>query len=315
MTYDNMLHIFLQKLYDNLQPTATAQPGIAADRFAREISAILEASPSALAAAECQSVGRRHYTYTLDISRFAQKAGSMSLGSRLRYHWPVCILFGVLLLSVILTLFAAITYIYDQFSLLVSIVGMGILLAAVSITWLITRSTRHSATSTSLDKITHLGLVLGLLWVIEITINNAVAPPLPARDIIDNIFWAVIAIGMLVGSIAAGYHSGRASQGIRVGTWSGFVSGVVACGMALSIVVFGMSLLLSDPLNIAEWSGQPRGVTAPTMAAYFAYETFAGAFLHLTVLGIGMGFVLGMVGGALGALTKRGQRTLRREQR
>jgi len=34
-----------------------AQPGIAADRFAREIIGILKASSSALAAAECQAVG------------------------------------------------------------------------------------------------------------------------------------------------------------------------------------------------------------------------------------------------------------------
>jgi hypothetical protein len=37
---------------------AFAQPGIAADRFAREIVGILKASTSTLAAAECQTVGR-----------------------------------------------------------------------------------------------------------------------------------------------------------------------------------------------------------------------------------------------------------------
>jgi hypothetical protein len=38
-----------------------AQPGIAVDRFAREIVRILRASPSALAATECQSVGLLYY--------------------------------------------------------------------------------------------------------------------------------------------------------------------------------------------------------------------------------------------------------------
>ena len=37
--------------------TAAAQPGIAVDRFAREIVGFLKASPSALAATECQPVG------------------------------------------------------------------------------------------------------------------------------------------------------------------------------------------------------------------------------------------------------------------
>ena len=40
-----------------IPPHAAAQPGIAADRFAREIVAILKLSPSALAATECQPVG------------------------------------------------------------------------------------------------------------------------------------------------------------------------------------------------------------------------------------------------------------------
>ena len=35
----------------------SAQPGIAADRFAREIVRFLKAFPGALAAAECQAVG------------------------------------------------------------------------------------------------------------------------------------------------------------------------------------------------------------------------------------------------------------------
>ncbi len=35
----------------------SAQPGIAADRFAREIVRFLEIVPGALAAAECQTVG------------------------------------------------------------------------------------------------------------------------------------------------------------------------------------------------------------------------------------------------------------------
>ncbi len=42
-----------------IPPHAAAQPGIAADRFAREIVAILKLSPSALAATECQPVGRQ----------------------------------------------------------------------------------------------------------------------------------------------------------------------------------------------------------------------------------------------------------------
>jgi len=40
------------------------------------------------------------------------------------------------------------------------------------------------------------------------------------------------------------------------------------------------------------------------MAAYYAYETFAGAFLHLIILGIFMGLLLGLLGGTVGKVIK-----------
>jgi hypothetical protein len=225
-------------------------------------------------------------------------------------HRSLYILLCIQLLSAILVPIIALNYTYSAFSLVASGLGFALLLAALGATWFITRTTRQGEAPAALDTITLLGLVLGLVWVVEIGVNNAVAPPLLARDFIDNIFWALIAIGILVASVVAAYQSGRLSHGIAVGTWSGFVSGVVACGAGLALVVFGMSLLLSDPLNLAEWSNRAKDSTAPTMASYFAYETFAGALLHLVVLGISMGFVLGVVGGMLGKVVKRGRHGL-----
>jgi hypothetical protein len=222
-------------------------------------------------------------------------------------HPSVYILLCILLLSALLVPWIGFNYAYDAFSRIATGLGFAVLLAAFGATGLITRTTRQGEARTPLDKVTLLGLFLGLVWVIEITFNNAVAPPLPARDIIDNIFWALIALGITVASVAAAYRSGRLSRGIVVGTWSGFVSGVVACGAGLALVVFGMSLLLSDPLNLAEWSNRAKDSTAPTMASYLAYETLAGAFLHLVVSGIGMGFVLGLIGGTLGKVARRGR--------
>jgi len=50
----------------------------------------------------------------------------------------------------------------------------------------------------------------------------------------------------------------------------------------------------------AEWASRRSSSAAPAIAAYFAYETFAGAFLHLVILGVVMGVLLGGVGGPLG---------------
>jgi hypothetical protein len=66
------------------------------------------------------------------------------------------------------------------------------------------------------------------------------------------------------------------------------------------MIVFGMHFITHDPLNIAEWAVQQAGNNTPGMAAYFAFETFAGGFLHLLVLGIVMGALLGVAGGVIG---------------
>jgi hypothetical protein len=145
-------------------------------------------------------------------------------------------------------------------------------------------------------------MVLGVLWLIEISINNFIAPPLPLRDNIDNIFWAAIALSILVLAIISAYRARSLLQGIKVGTWSGFVSGLIACCTALSMIVFGMHFITHDPLNIAEWGVRQAGSPAPGIASYFAYETFAGGFLHLIVLGIAMGALLGVAGGLIGKI-------------
>ncbi len=79
----------------------------------------------------------------------------------------------------------------------------------------------------------------------------------------------------------------------------------MACVTALALAVFGMSLLRSDPVNLAEWANRGADSTAPSVAAYLAYETLAGAFLHLVVAGLVMGLLLGVAGGVLGVLAKR----------
>jgi hypothetical protein len=219
-------------------------------------------------------------------------------------HASLYILLGILLLSAILVPVIAFRYAYDTFSRIAGGLGFILLLAAFGATWFITRTARRDEAPAALDRITLPGLALGLLWTIEIGINNFVAPPLPGRDTLDNSFWALIALGILIASVVAAYSSGRLKNGIAVGTWSGFASGAVACVTGLALIVFGMSLLLSDPVNLAEWANRAKGSTAPTMASYFAFETLAGAFLHLVALGVGMGFVLGVVGGALGKLAK-----------
>lgn len=146
------------------------------------------------------------------------------------------------------------------------------------------------------------GLLAGLLWTIEISMNNILQPGLPLRDILDDLFWAVVALIIVGISIRYAYQTNEIRIGIKMGFWSGFSSGAVACLTGLLFVVVGMQFLLHDPLNSAEWSARGATSGVPNMATYFAYQTLAGALLHLVVLGAIMGIILGLIGGVLGKL-------------
>ena len=144
------------------------------------------------------------------------------------------------------------------------------------------------------------GLLLGLLWTIEISINNFIQPGLPARDIIDNIFWGTITLVLLIKIIRDVYQSNKIITGIKTGLWTGFSSGLVACLTALLIIVFCIKFIIKDPLNVKEWTDIKGLSYSREISVYFAYQTFAGAMLHLYILGLMFGLFYGILGGFLG---------------
>jgi hypothetical protein len=145
-----------------------------------------------------------------------------------------------------------------------------------------------------------IGLYLGLLWTIEISINNFIRPGLPYRDIIDNIFLGIIPLLILINAIRDAYQLKRFLFGVKSGLWSGLSSGVIASTTGLLLIVFGMKFILLDPLNIKEWQDVNGGVNTSGMSVYFAYETFAGSIMHLYILGLLLGVILGVLGGFIG---------------
>jgi len=208
---------------------------------------------------------------------------------------PDLILLMMMLYNTLLVPVIAVTYSYNTLTLATCGAALLILLAADAFMWW-----QHGRVSQSGAYAIRIGMLSGLLWVAEISVNNFIAPPLPMRDTIDNIFWAVIAGVILSLAGISAYRAKSIQAGMKAGTWSGFASGALACGMALSLIVFGMGFITRDPLNITEWAARGAGSSAPGMAAYFAFETLAGGLMHLVILGLAMGALLGILGGALG---------------
>jgi hypothetical protein len=206
----------------------------------------------------------------------------------------------VIFLNIILVL--SVYFLYRTNSWPVGIEASGclvsfILLAILSILhW----TTRNRLIDPDQKRYVALGLCIGLLWTIEISINNFIRPGLPLRDIIDDIFWAIVALLILITSIRETYRVKKFSIGLKSGFWTGFASGAIACFTALLFVVFGMKYLLLDSLNVKEWTDLKATADTSDIAVYFAYETFTGAIMHLVVLGVFMGLILGSLGGVIG---------------
>jgi hypothetical protein len=207
---------------------------------------------------------------------------------------------AIALINAALVPILAWSYSYDTRSELESGLGFAILAATAWFVWFYRKRLKQRGDPLVPGDATLVGIIAGLLWVIEISINNFIAPPLPLRDRIDDSFWAVIALLILGLATVSAYQSGSLLRGLKDGAWSGLVSGMLACWAALALIVFGMGLITRDSINIAEWADRGAGTHAPSMAAYFAFETFAGALLHLVVLGLVMGSLLGIIGGILG---------------
>jgi hypothetical protein len=208
----------------------------------------------------------------------------------------------LILLSIILVI---VTYfLYRQISWPIGSEALGCLLSVMSLssTLLIIWILRDKLINDLQKRNVTLGLWFGLLWTIEISINNLVRPGLPLRDNIDNTFWAIIALLILIAAIRDAYRTNLFLNGVISGFWSGLASGAVACLTALIFVVFGMKFILLDPLNIKEWTDIKATNNSPGMDVYFAYQTFAGAIMHLFILGAIMGLLLGIIGGTIGKL-------------
>ncbi|HEY6072588.1 MAG TPA: hypothetical protein VIV15_04145 [Anaerolineales bacterium] len=111
------------------------------------------------------------------------------------------------------------------------------------------------------DRSLAFGLMVGSLWTMEIAMNNLLAPPLPSRDIYDNIFWAIVAACIFIYSLYRAMRDASLKRGILAGTWSGLATGSVACMTALAFIVFGMNFILRIRLTWRSgWQEGPRAI-------------------------------------------------------
>jgi hypothetical protein len=155
---------------------------------------------------------------------------------------------------------------------------------------------------------TWVGLILGLGWVVEISVNAALPVPVSQvgwRDLFDDTVWALIAVGMATAAAIAARRTQSVSTAVWMGAWAGLVSGLIACFASLALDTVLIGLVVRDPSEEAEFALRGPAQGFHDAAAYAARQTLFGSLFHLIFLGVVMGTLLGAAGAWVRTLTGR----------
>lgn len=146
------------------------------------------------------------------------------------------------------------------------------------------------------------GLILGVLWAVQIVFENIVMPRSLGAPVAVLLAVLALALPLAIGAIGA-IQGGKIRLGIRVGFWSGLVSGLFAF-FGLAIVGYVMAFV--PWLPGAEF---PKAAQFTTQEFRFLNVTdgLGGAISHL-VLGILWGVVAGIMGGTAATVVERSGR-------
>lgn len=156
------------------------------------------------------------------------------------------------------------------------------------------------------------GLVIGGMWMGEILLGNLGATPVfgNLRDVHPRVYalaawFALGAVGVTgIGGLIAAYQTGRISSALRVGIWSGLLSGGIVFVIGMSLVILFHGALMQDPSNIREFARTAR--RAPTeaeLSSFLYWDALGGALNHLWI-GPLLGLTVGGIGAIIGKLAQ-----------
>jgi len=156
------------------------------------------------------------------------------------------------------------------------------------------------------------GLLIGAMWIGEVLLGNlggtAVLGNL--RDAHPRIYalapvFALAAVGItLFGGMVASYQTNSIPAALRVGVWSGLLSGTITLGTILAITLLFHSTMMGDPANLREFArGAHRLPSTAELSRFFYTDALGGGLNHLWI-----GPFLGVTVGAVGALFGKWQR-------
>ncbi len=151
------------------------------------------------------------------------------------------------------------------------------------------------------------GLLIGIMWMGEILLGNLAGTAVfgNLRHVHPRVYamagwFALGAVGLsMIGGLVAAYLTGRISAALRVGVWSGLLSGAIAFVTLMTIVILFHAALMKDPSNIHEFARTAhRAPTEAELSKLLYWDALGGALNHLWI-----GPLLGLTVGCIGAMS------------
>jgi hypothetical protein len=163
------------------------------------------------------------------------------------------------------------------------------------------------------------GFLIGGIWVGEILLGNLGGTPVLGnlRDVHPHVYalagWfalgAVVVTG-IAGLIAA-YLTGRVSTALRVGVWSGLLSGCIVFVTGMIVVILFHAALMKDPSNIREFARTAHRPPSEAELSRFLYWDALGGVVNHLWIGPLLGLTVGGIGAILGKLAHDGATKIR----
>ncbi len=146
------------------------------------------------------------------------------------------------------------------------------------------------------------------LWMVELGAGN-LAPPGLLTLLAYRLSTAGVLVATVAGGLLGGLRRGRAGDGVAVGAWSGMLSGMVVCLLAIGPGVLARHVGTTDPQALAQF----RRSHASDLETFVVGDFLAAGTNHLWI-GLGLGALLGLAGGLAGAAIAAGRAAGRRSR-
>jgi hypothetical protein len=173
-------------------------------------------------------------------------------------------------------------------------------LIAYAITAVVATRTRSPAADVALMHALRWGAVVGVLWWIEILEANVWR--------LSGLWLALLYFGPAIAActvpgIAAAVtvrQTGRFRSGLAAGMWSGMIGGLLTFLGGTAILWAFNASFLHDPQNLQEFLRSYARGLAPDLQTYIVGDLLAGLIAHLTLIGIVISAIAGIIGATVG---------------